>query len=159
MKKIIQDQQTLFINIKYLFEYSTQFATTVREQLLWMDKFYAVKRNIKHSFVDSQPDIIRLACKLQTEMDFHSNHQTSYKSVDLMTLGSETLEFSVNKLNKNMNPSISRNDHKKPIVDNKNKIHAMDVEITEAIGKAHNKWFGGDKLDVMFADRVQLDNE
>ncbi|MCJ1263743.1 hypothetical protein MMC22_003613 [Lobaria immixta] len=64
MKKIIRDRRTSSINIEYLFEYSTRFATTVREQLAWMDRFYNSTRNIKHAVVDSGPDIIRLAREL-----------------------------------------------------------------------------------------------
>lgn len=69
MKKIIRDRRD-FINIEYLFEYSTRFATTVRDQLAWMDKFYDRRRNTKHSVVDPGPDELRLARELQKGMEF-----------------------------------------------------------------------------------------
>lgn len=132
----------------------------MRDQLVWMDRFYNARRNIKHAVVDPGSDIIRLARDLQKGIEFHSNRRTGHKTTDLITMGSDTLESSVKKFNKKMSPSTSIPSHKEPTVDeNKNETNAIDVDIAKAIGEAHDKWFEADALDAMFAARISQDNE
>lgn len=70
IKKIIRGRRTSSINIEYLFEYSTRFATAVGEQLAWMNRFYNSRRNTKHVVDDPGPDIISLARELQKGIEF-----------------------------------------------------------------------------------------
>lgn len=98
--------------------------------------------------------------ELQKGIEFCSNCQTNYKAADLIILGYETLQSLVQKFNKKMTSSTALTDHAKPIVEeNENEINALDVDIAEAVGKAHDNWFETDNLDDMFAAQIRIDNK
>ena len=102
MKKVMRDRQTSLIDIERLFEYSSRFASTVRDQLLWMERFYGVRVNIKHSLVSQEGDLIKLAYKLRSEMRLRVNRPvpTTDRAQDLYAVGSAALWDGTSKFNR-----------------------------------------------------------
>ena len=74
MKKVMRDRRTSSIDVERLFEYSSRFASTVRDQLLWMERFHGVRVNVKHSSVSQEGDLVKLAYELSSEME-HRVHR------------------------------------------------------------------------------------
>jgi hypothetical protein len=58
VKKIMKNRRISFMNIEYLFEYSAKFASSIKQQFIWMKRFHNVRINIKHSMINEFNDII-----------------------------------------------------------------------------------------------------
>lgn len=95
-------------------------------------------------------------------MRFFAKCQTSYAAADLLVQRSKALGPLVKKFNKKMslNKSISKSDNEEPtIAKNEDETCAIDVDLAEAVDKAHDDWFKADKLDTIFAKQVRIDDE
>ena len=109
MKKVMRDRRTSSIDIGRLFEYSSRFASTVRDQLLWMERFHGVRVNIKHSSVSQEGDLVKLAYELSSEMRHRVNRRipTADQAQDLFTEGSAALSAGVSKFNRKWESAAS----------------------------------------------------
>ena len=75
---------------------------------------------------------------------------------------SDVLVSLVKKFNKKMTVSALVRDHKRPTFtfdEIENETNAMEVDITEAIGKTHDNWLDTNNLNDMFAEQVRIDNK
>jgi hypothetical protein len=86
VKKIMKNKRILFMNFEYLFEYSAKFASSIRQQFIWMKHFHNVRVNIKHLCHDN-------IMNLDIMILFSSHHcicsdQASSLRVDSITLHS-----------------------------------------------------------------------
>jgi hypothetical protein len=62
---MMRNKQISFINIEYLFEYSSKLANIVKNQFLWIKRFREVRVNIKHVVVKKEHNIMKLIHKLR----------------------------------------------------------------------------------------------
>lgn len=110
MKKVMRDRRTSSIDIERLFEYSSRFASTVRDQLLWMERFHGVRRvNVKHSSVSQEVDLVKLAYELSSEMSRRVNRRipTTDQAQDLFAVDGAALLAGISKFNRKWESAAS----------------------------------------------------
>jgi hypothetical protein len=111
MKKILRDRRTSSLDLECLFEYSARFASTVRQQLIWMKRFHDVRVNAKHAVVKQEDDLIKLTHELYKEMKYNPNRQVPSidQARDLFVCGAQALAGSIQKFNHKFRNNVSVN--------------------------------------------------
>lgn len=110
-----------------------------------MDRFYNINQNIKQSRVNATSDILRLVHVLQQDMEFCFTCQSNHKADDLISLGSKKLRRLVQKFNAKMCTPHSLEEA------GIEETNALDIDVADAVGEAHDKRLATDELDDMFA--------
>jgi hypothetical protein len=110
VKKIMKNRRISFMNLEYLFEYNAKFASSIKQQFIWMKRFHNVRVNIKHSIINEFNDIMKLTIESRKEMIYREIKRifSTNQTKNLFVLDDKTLKVFVDKFNAKWSKSIIR---------------------------------------------------
>ncbi len=149
VKKIMKDRRISFMNFEYLFEYNARFASSIKQQLIWMKRFHNVRVNIKHSMINEFNDIMKLTIELRKEMIYRETKRVSStnQTKNLFVLDDKTLKIFVDKFNAKWIEIDNSNAIDEKLHCDLTNIYANDV---------FNLYAKINEIELMFAKRARM---